>query len=69
MSVELHFKHASPVSGFMKVQNCAFLGINLHFILVSTLCHLRKKEPHSCFSNTIEGRLKVIADFLESEFL
>lgn len=23
MSVELHFKHASPVSGFMKVQNCA----------------------------------------------
>lgn len=35
MSVELHIKHASPVSGFMNVQNCAFLGINLHFILVS----------------------------------
>lgn len=50
MSVELHFKHASPVSGFMKVQNCAFLGINLHFILVSTLfqlCVISGKRNHT----------------------
>ncbi len=31
--------------------------------------YLRKKEPSSCFSNSIEDRFKFIADFVESEFL
>lgn len=48
---------------------CKYGNVNLHFILVSPLCHLRKKEPSSCFTNSSEDRFKLIADFVESEFL
>lgn len=37
--------------------------------LVLPLCHFRKKEPSTCFTNSIEERFKLIADFVESEFL
>lgn len=67
MTVELHFENVFLVSGFFWSIEM-IISLNLHFIPIS-FCPLRKKEPNSCVSNTIEDRFQLIADFVESEFL
>ncbi|TNN34112.1 Nuclear mitotic apparatus protein 1 [Liparis tanakae] len=37
-------------------------------VLLEVVC-LLKKEPNSCFCKSVEERFKVIADFVESEFI
>lgn len=37
--------------------------------LYSPFCQFRRKDPSSCYCNSIEDRFRVIADFVESKFL
>lgn len=46
-----------------------FLNIFICLFLVSPLWHLRKKETNTCFSNSTDDRFRLVADFVESEFL
>ena len=65
LTYEQNFKCASAPSAFFKSWKCSFLFCKPQL----SICLTRRKEPNSTVSNSIEARLRLVAEFLESEFL